>query len=103
MNDISIVIVTWNCKKFAEECLDSLRAYRRDPRSEIIVVDNASWDGTPEVVRDSYPEVILIRNEENLGFTKANNIGIRHSSGTYVCLINPDVRVLDGCIEKMRA
>lgn len=103
MKALSIVIVTWNCKRFTEECLESLRAYRQDPQAEIIVVDNASWDGTPELVRDSYPEVILIHNEDNLGFAKANNIAIRKSSGKYVCLINPDVRVLDGCIEKMRA
>ncbi len=103
MKIISIVIVTWNCKKFAAECLDSLRSYSQEPQAEIIVVDNASWDGTADLVRDSYPWVLLIRNKDNLGFTKANNIGIRESSGKYVCLINPDVQVLDGCIEKMVA
>ncbi len=100
---VSIVIVTWNCRKFAEECLDSLRAYYQNPQAEIIVVDNASSDGTPEFVRNSYPGVFLIQNESNLGFAKPNNIGIRKSSGKYVCLINSDVRVLDGCIEKMLA
>ncbi len=103
MKAISIVIVTWNCKKFAEECLGSLRAYSQDPNAEIIVVDNASSDGTCELVRDSYPGVTLIQSEANLGFAKANNIGIRKSSGKYICLVNPDVRVLDGCIEKMLA
>lgn len=103
MKVISIVIVTWNCKKFAEECLDSLRAYSQDLQAEIVVVDNASRDGTPELVRDSYPGVTLIQNEDNLGFAKANNIGIRKTAGKYVCLVNPDVRVLDGCIEKMLA
>lgn len=103
MKAVSIVIVTWNCRKFAQECLDSLRTYRQNPQAEIIVVDNASWDGTPELVRDSYPEVMLIRNERNLGFAKANNVGIRRSSGKYVCLVNPDVRVLNECIEKMLA
>jgi GT2 family glycosyltransferase len=103
MKSVSIVIVTWNCKKFVEECLDSLQAHRQDPQAEIIIVDNASRDGTPELVRDRYPEVTLIQNRENLGFAKANNIGIQKASGKYVCLINPDVRVLDGCIEKMLA
>lgn len=102
MKSISIVIVSWNCRKFLEECLESLSDYRHDPQAEIFVVDNASEDGTPELVRDGYPEVIVIQSTENLGFTKANNIGIRRSTGEYVCLINPDVRVLDGCIEKMR-
>lgn len=101
MKAVSIVIVTWNCKKFLQECLDSLAEQRRSPQTEIIVVDNASVDGSPELVRDSYPEVTLIRSSENLGFTKGNNVGIRKSSGEYVLLINPDVHVLDGCINKM--
>jgi GT2 family glycosyltransferase len=101
MASISIVIVTWNCKKYIEECLESLSAYRKDQKAEIIVVDNASHDGTPELIRDSYPEVTLIKNDHNLGFAKANNVGLRQISGEYVCLINSDVRVFDGCIEKM--
>jgi GT2 family glycosyltransferase len=103
MKSISIVILTWNCKKYIEECLDSLHAFRRRPDAEVIVVDNASSDGTPELVQDSYPEVILIRSSANLGFTKGSNLGIRRAAGKYLCLINPDVRVLDGCIEKMSA
>src|SRR5580704_2737953 len=101
MNRISIVIVTWNGKKYVAECLDSLQAYINDSTAEVIVVDNASTDGTPELVRDSYPGATLIRNEKNLGFAKANNIGIRRASGEYICLINSDVRVHDGCIEKI--
>src|SRR5258708_28427908 len=101
MIQLSIIIVTWNAKKYVTECLDSLQAYTNNPNAEIIVVDNASTDGTPELVRDSYPGVTLIRNEENLGFAKANNIGIRKSTGEYVCLINSDVHVLDGCVEKV--
>ena len=98
---LSIVIVTWNCKKLLQECLDSLISQRRDPQTEVIVVDNASADGSPELVREFYPEVTLISSDQNLGFTRGNNVGIRRSSGEYVCLINPDVHVLEGCIEKM--
>src|ERR1700680_4486287 len=98
---ISIVIVTWNGKRYVEECLDSLRAYINDSTAEVIVVDNASTDGAPELVRDSYTGVTLIRNDKNLGFAKANNIGIRSASGEYICLINSDVRVHDGCVEKI--
>ncbi len=101
LKTLSIVIVTWNCKKFTGECLDSLHAYRNDPQAEIIVVDNASSDGTPELVRDSYPEVTLVQTGKNLGFAKGNNVGIRMSTGKYIFLINPDVKVLDGCIERM--
>lgn len=101
MIDISIVIVTWNTKKIACECLDSLRQCQRDTAMEVIVVDNASSDGTPEAIAEQYPEVKLIRNESNMGFARANNVGIRASSGRYVCLINSDVIVSDGCLQAM--
>ncbi len=65
------------------------------------MVDNNSTDGSPEVVETKFPQVRLIKNNENLGFARANNIGIRVSSGRYICLINSDVIVLDGCIEKL--
>jgi GT2 family glycosyltransferase len=101
MIQISIIIVTWNGKKYAAECLDSLHAYIHDPCVEVIVVDNASSDGTPEMIERSYPGVTLIRNERNLGFATANNIGIRKSSGEYVLLVNSDVVVHGGCIERL--
>jgi GT2 family glycosyltransferase len=98
---VSIVIVTWNGKKFALECLDSLWALNSTLQIEVVVVDNASTDGTPEAIRERYPEVELIENGANLGFAKANNIGIAASSGDYVCLVNSDVVVPPGCLEKM--
>ena len=103
VKQLSIVIVTWNCKEYLRECLDSLGGYRHDPAVEIIVVDNASRDGIPELVRGSYPEVNLVETGENLGFPRGTNVGLRRSSGRYVALINPDVRVLDGCVQKMMA
>jgi GT2 family glycosyltransferase len=101
MKNLSIIIVTWNGKKFVDECLESLRAFAEDPGVEIFVVDNCSTDGTRELVRESYPKVVLIQNQTNVGFARANNIGIGQSSGKYVALINSDVRVLPGCIEKL--
>lgn len=98
---LSIVIVTWNAKRLALECLDSLIDYKADPSVEIIVVDNASADGTPEAINEKYPFVRLIQNATNLGFAKGNNVGILASRGRYVCLINSDVVVLRNCIEKM--
>ncbi|HXY07805.1 MAG TPA: glycosyltransferase family 2 protein [Terriglobales bacterium] len=99
--DISIVIVTWNGKKYALECLDSLRALNSALRMEVIVVDNASTDGTPDAIQENYPEVRLIRNEANLGFAKANNIGLSVVKGDFLCLVNSDVVVPPGCLEKM--
>ncbi|MDP9338875.1 MAG: glycosyltransferase family 2 protein [Acidobacteriota bacterium] len=101
MKTLSIVIVSWNAKKFVDECLESLRAFSSKADVEIFVVDNASTDGTAELVRDSYSEVTLIRNDHNAGFARANNIAIARSAGKYVALVNSDVRVLDGCLEKM--
>lgn len=68
---------------------------------EVIVVDNASSDGTAEAIAEKYPEVELIRNDTNLGFARANNIGIRASSGKYLCLINSDVVVPETCLQTM--
>jgi len=101
--DVSIIIVTWNGKKYALECLDSLRALHSELALEIIVVDNASSDGTPDAIAQQYPEVKLFRNSDNLGFAKANNIGIAASCGDYVALVNSDVVVPPGCLEKMVA
>jgi GT2 family glycosyltransferase len=100
---VSIVIVTWNGKKYALECLDSLRGLNSALAIEVIVVDNASTDGTPQTIRELYPEVNLIQNGANLGFAKANNIGIAATNGDYVCLVNSDVVVPPGCFEKMVA
>jgi len=68
---------------------------------EIIVVDNASSDGSAEAVKESFPEVVLIQNETNLGFAKANNIGIKKSSGRYLYFINSDAETLESCIDRL--
>ncbi len=100
---LSIIIVTWNGKKYAEECLHSLTAQPLGFSAEIIVVDNASSDGTPEAVRAQFPQVHLIENDKNLGFARANNIGLAASRGRYVCLMNSDVVIPPGCMESMVA
>lgn len=98
---MSIIIVSWNAKEYLVGCLMSLYEEELD-RTEIIVVDNGSSDGSPEAVEELFPEVTVIRAGENLGFAKANNIGIMASSGKYICLINSDVVVLGGCIEALK-
>lgn len=98
---VSLVIVVWNAKKHVIECLESLREHCRDVCDEVIIVDNASTDGTPELIAEMFPEFKLIRNSGNLGFAKANNIGIAQSSGEYVCLVNSDVKFTSDCVSPM--
>lgn len=98
---VSIIIVVWNAKKYVLECLESLREHCANLNPEVVVVDNCSTDGTPEMVAEMFPEFRLIRNPENYGFAKANNIGIAQSSGKYVCLVNSDVKFLDDCISRI--
>jgi len=98
---VSVVIVVWNAKKYVIECLESLREHCRNVYDEVIVVDNASADGTPDLITERFPEFKLIRNAENLGFAKANNIGMAQSSGEYVCLVNSDVKFTDDCLSPM--
>jgi GT2 family glycosyltransferase len=98
---ISVVIVSWNCRKLLSDCLESILAQLQTLSSEIIVVDNASSDGTAAAVRTNFPSVKLIESETNLGFARGNNLGIEVSTGEYVCLINPDVVVAKQCIARM--
>lgn len=99
--DLSFIIASWNARDHLSACLDTLTAELSDRRAEIIVVDNNSTDGSPEMVGERFPHVRLIRNDENLGFAKANNIGIRQSTGKYIVLVNSDVKVLEDCIDRM--
>lgn len=99
--DVSVVIVSWNAKGFLKECLQSLADSAASRRMEVIVVDNASSDGSPEMVEQEFPHVELIRSKENLGFAKANNVGIRESTGRYVSLVNSDVRILGDCLGQL--
>jgi GT2 family glycosyltransferase len=99
--DLSIVIVSWNTKEFVRQCLGSLRQSCKRIRTEIVVVDNASADGTPEMVEQEFPEVKLIRNLVNAGFAKGNNVGLRMATGRYIALINSDVTVPPACLQAM--
>ncbi|MGE0637149.1 MAG: glycosyltransferase family 2 protein [Bacteroidia bacterium] len=90
---LSIIIVNYNVEYFLEQCLHSVRAAMKNLEAEVFVVDNNSVDGSVEMVRNKFPEVKLIANKENLGFSKANNQAIRQSTGKYVLLLNPDTVV----------
>jgi GT2 family glycosyltransferase len=99
--DISVVIVGWNARHYLELCLESLAAAPPRRSVEIFVVDNASTDGSTEMIEVRFPHVKLIRSSENLGFAKGNNVAIRQCRGRYIALVNPDVIVLPGCLDSL--
>ena len=99
--DVSVCIVSWNIKELLRDCLNSLKAQAGDVRYETIVVDNASRDGSAEMVRREFPWVKLVDPKANLGFGRANNLAYKHSTGRWVLLLNPDTVVLDRAIEKL--
>lgn len=99
--EISIIVVSWNAKKHLDECLHSIIQHSKQHDAEIIVVDNDSSDGSQEYVKRNFPNVNLICNVKNLGFAKANNIGISHSRGKYVFLINSDVVVYESTFNSL--
>lgn len=90
---ISIVIVNYNVEYFLEQCLISVRKALQHVAGETFVVDNNSIDGSLDMVRAKFPEVILIANQDNKGFSKANNQAMRVANGDYVLLLNPDTVV----------
>lgn len=90
---ISVVIVSYKVKDMLRKCLESIRRSQGDLALEIFVVDNASGDGTVEMVKNDFPEAKLIASQENLGFAKANNLALKQAQGEYVLLLNPDTEV----------
>jgi hypothetical protein len=104
---LSIVIVNWNVRDLLRHCLTSILSLgpANDPTSplpfEIIVVDNASTDGSLEMLHADFSQITLIANRENRGFPAANNQGIAAAHGRYVLLLNPDTRVLEGALTKL--
>jgi GT2 family glycosyltransferase len=99
--DISVVIVGWNAKRYLDLCLESLAKAPPRRSMQVLVVDNASTDGSVEMVEARFPWVTLIKSSENLGFAKGNNVAIRQCQGRYVALVNPDVIVLPGCLDAL--
>lgn len=98
--DISVIIVNWCTREELRACLSSLTE-ANSHRAEIIVVDNASTDGSAEMVRETFPDVYVMENAANLGFAKAANQGIRRSRGRYVLLLNPDTIVNKGALTSL--
>ena len=99
MDLASVIIVTWNSEKFIEDCLASVLA-QTYPRLEVIVVDNGSQDSTLRKIRDRYSSITIVENSENLGYCRANNIGLRRAQGAFILFLNSDVILEEDYIEK---
>ncbi len=101
---LSIVIVSWTTRDLLHRCLAAIAAgqgARPGPAVEVIVVDNASSDGSAELVRSAFPWVSLLENSANLGFARANNQGIAQAHGRYVVLLNSDTEVQDDALARL--
>jgi len=99
--DLSIIVITYNSRVPVERCLASLEAHEPSCAHETIVIDNGSEDGTAEVVAKRFPSVRVVANSENLGYSRAVNQGMRLSSGRAMLVINPDIIVRDGSIDRL--
>ncbi len=97
---LSIIIVNYNVKYFLEQCLHSVYKSIADLSAEIIVVDNNSVDGSCQMIKDKFPGVTLIENNKNLGFSTANNQGIRIAKGRYILILNPDTILQEDTLQK---
>jgi N-acetylglucosaminyl-diphospho-decaprenol L-rhamnosyltransferase len=97
--DLTVIIVSWNVRELLRRCLESLALDRGT--MDVIVVDNASTDGSPDMVRTDFPHVRLVRNDENHGFPAANNQGLGLSQGRTLLLLNPDTEVVGDALATM--
>src|SRR3990170_2544486 len=98
LEKVFVVIVNWNGKEFLKKCLTTVLLNTVYPEYQVVVVDNGSVDGSVEMVKKEFSTVNLIENSENLGFSKANNQGIKHAlfhGAKYVLLLNSDVEIAE--------
>ena len=100
---LSVIIVNYNVEYFVDQCLDSVKKAIKQLPVEVIVIDNASMDGSVEVLKNKHSNCTLIFNEKNVGFSKANNQGIECAKGEYILLLNPDTIVEESTFEKVIA
>lgn len=101
--DVSVVIVNYNVRYFLEQCILSVKAASKKITTEIIVVDNNSNDESCKILLEKYPEVVLLQNKENVGFSKANNQGVKAATGDYVLILNPDTIIAEDTLDKIFA
>ncbi len=99
--DLSVIVVSWNTRQLLADCLRSVYDSANDLALEILVVDNASRDGSAEMVRDMFPSVHLVQNGANVGFARANNQALMLAAGRHVMLLNSDTVVLSGALQTL--
>lgn len=98
----SFILVNWNTKELTLQCIRSIIEDCNDKFSyEIIVTDNASTDGSADAIESTFPTVNVLRNPDNSGFARGNNIAIEQSKGEYVVLVNTDVIIIKGCMKTL--
>jgi GT2 family glycosyltransferase len=98
---LSVIILNYNVRFFLEQCIVSVQRALTQIPGEIIVVDNNSQDDSVAMVREKFPEITLLANTENVGFSKANNQGVAVAKGEYVCILNPDMVLGEDTLEKV--
>lgn len=100
---LSVIIVSYNSSSFLELCLHSVAKAisQLEIESEVIVVDNSSSDDSCEVLNNKFPFVKLIQNDENIGFSKANNLGVSKAKGKYICILNPDTVLQENTFDEI--
>lgn len=101
--DLSIISATWNSKEHIAEQIKSVRSGCQNISFEQFVVDNGSTDGTADLVARDFPEIKLIRNIDNAGFSAANNQAVKKATGEFLLFLNPDMRVTPGSLDKLIA
>ena len=98
---LSVIILNYNVRYFLEQCILSVQNALETIDGEIIVIDNNSSDDSCDMVRNRFPKVTLIQNNENVGFPKGNNIGVAQAKGEYICILNPDTVVAEDTFVKV--
>lgn len=99
--DLSVITVTWNSSELISEQIKSVISGISDFSYEQIIVDNNSSDGTIDLIKKNFPNLILIENTSNLGFAAANNQGFAHSSGEFILFLNPDMRIEERSLDRI--
>jgi len=99
--NLSIIIVNWNSREYLDSCLASIYQTKMELVFEVIVVDNASYDGSDLMIKEKYPDVKFIQSNTNGGFSYANNLGFKESCGDYLLFLNPDTQLVGNAVGEL--